>query len=357
MVNDRRFSELRRVEWVDYCKGIGIFLVVIGHTLAGLQPPRIISDSPGYRFIEAWLYTFHMPLFFFLSGLFVERSARRPLAGFISDKIAVLVYPYFVWSILQGLLETSHYVNHPLPAIALLKIPYVPIGQYWFLYTLFICMMLYALCDRIFRSDTAFIGLAIVCFGIEQSGWNIVQWEVAHAVGSFLIYFAAGVVVARGSPLVQLAMMANGWLLAICIGGYAAVTIGVATHSSHQAILWPGWAASGIIATVALAILMSRSTKFTVAKLWGILSLEIYLAHVIAAAIVRIGLQKMFNLSQPLVHFAIGTAIGIYAPIFLAYILPRVGFPYAFTLSRARAQPWARNTAVTMKRNRQVEHG
>lgn len=42
-----------RIEWVDIAKGIGIFLMVMGHT--GI--PKI-----GIQ----WIYSFHMPLFFLL---------------------------------------------------------------------------------------------------------------------------------------------------------------------------------------------------------------------------------------------------------------------------------------------------
>jgi fucose 4-O-acetylase-like acetyltransferase len=338
---NHNFDDRQRVYWVDYCRGVGIFLVVVSHVLAGLQPSGIISDSPWYQFVEEWLYTFHMPLFFFISGLFVQRSARRPFPGFILDKAAVLVYPYFVWSILQGLLQTSHLVNHPLPVIALLNIWYVPIDQYWFFYTLFVSMIIYRLFYQISPSGIAFFSLTIIFFVIEQLGINIIQWDVAHAVGSFLIYFGAGVAVARSSILVRLAELRNPSLLAICIGGYVAVTIGVATHSVHHpAILRLGWAIAGIVATVAFAILISRSPKFAFAKLWGVLSLEIYVAHVIAAATIRITLQTIFGFSEPLLHFVIGTGVGIYAPILLAYICQRIGAPYAFTLSRSRLEPW-----------------
>lgn len=45
----------RRIEWIDIAKGIGILLVILGHTIA-LKYSKV-------------LYTFHMPLFFLLSGL------------------------------------------------------------------------------------------------------------------------------------------------------------------------------------------------------------------------------------------------------------------------------------------------
>ena len=44
-----------RYTWIDCIKGIGIFLVVLGH---------IYKDN----YIGLWIYSFHMPLFFMLSG-------------------------------------------------------------------------------------------------------------------------------------------------------------------------------------------------------------------------------------------------------------------------------------------------
>ena len=61
-----------RIEWIDYAKGIGIILVVYGHMIRGMSqhiPANFfyVSDSV--------VYGFHMPLFFFLTGLFVEKWA------------------------------------------------------------------------------------------------------------------------------------------------------------------------------------------------------------------------------------------------------------------------------------------
>ena len=47
----------KRIEWIDMAKGIGIILVIMGH----------ISFRP--ESLNVWLCSFHMPLFFFLSGL------------------------------------------------------------------------------------------------------------------------------------------------------------------------------------------------------------------------------------------------------------------------------------------------
>lgn len=51
-----------RVLWVDIAKGIGIILVVVGHLIDGYSLPGM------------YICSFHMPLFFFLSGLFMRKK-------------------------------------------------------------------------------------------------------------------------------------------------------------------------------------------------------------------------------------------------------------------------------------------
>jgi fucose 4-O-acetylase-like acetyltransferase len=54
-----------KLEWVLIAKGLGIVLVVAGH----FWP----ADSPAYwTEVRRVIYTFHMPLFFFLSGWLYE---------------------------------------------------------------------------------------------------------------------------------------------------------------------------------------------------------------------------------------------------------------------------------------------
>lgn len=49
----------KRLEYIDIVKGIGIFLMVLGHSYSEDNASLIIK----------WLYSFHMPLFFIVSGV------------------------------------------------------------------------------------------------------------------------------------------------------------------------------------------------------------------------------------------------------------------------------------------------
>ncbi len=80
-----------RYSFIDFLKGVGIFLVVWGHTMT----PR-----------SAYIYSFHMPLFFFLSG-FVHHD--KPIGKFIIAKINTLYIPYALFTILSWLFYLVRY--------------------------------------------------------------------------------------------------------------------------------------------------------------------------------------------------------------------------------------------------------
>lgn len=77
---------------IDIARGIGIILVVLGHNPAVLQ-----DKGELFRVI----YSFHLPLFFFLSGVFLKDSA--PVGPFVLSRADALLKPYFVVLVLLGI--------------------------------------------------------------------------------------------------------------------------------------------------------------------------------------------------------------------------------------------------------------
>lgn len=57
--------EKKRIDYLDMVKGIGIILVVIGHS-------TLPSDS-----VITWLASFHMPLFFIVSGMLLWHKKKK----------------------------------------------------------------------------------------------------------------------------------------------------------------------------------------------------------------------------------------------------------------------------------------
>ncbi len=69
----------KRIDWIDMAKGYGMLAVIIAHLCTGP--------------LNLWIYTFHMPLFFFLSGYVFTNKDSFP--DFIKRKAKGLLVPYF----------------------------------------------------------------------------------------------------------------------------------------------------------------------------------------------------------------------------------------------------------------------
>lgn len=83
-------TQPNRIEWIDICKGIGIVLVVIGHTGIGQ------ISTFGYNYI----YSFHMPLFYFLSGLTFKNEKYNQLTLFLRRRFWTLILPFFLLNLI-----------------------------------------------------------------------------------------------------------------------------------------------------------------------------------------------------------------------------------------------------------------
>ena len=91
----------KREIWADVAKGLAIVFVVYGHAYRGLREANLLSDSPAWAIVDYVIYTTHMPVFFFITGYFFDASIRKGGRKFWSGRLAVLVWPYLLWSFLQ----------------------------------------------------------------------------------------------------------------------------------------------------------------------------------------------------------------------------------------------------------------
>ena len=78
-----------RLAYIDIARGIGIMLVVLGHTLA--EANYHVQNS-SVLFLGRLIYSFHMPLFFFLSGMFFKPDIR--FSDLLKRRFDSLLKPY-----------------------------------------------------------------------------------------------------------------------------------------------------------------------------------------------------------------------------------------------------------------------
>lgn len=90
-----------RLQYIDIAKAIAIFLVVLGH-------PRAVED---YGTVERFLYAFHMPLFFMMSGIFLKQKSHygvQSWKNFFKKNLLGLFVPYIIWA---AIYMTFSYIN------------------------------------------------------------------------------------------------------------------------------------------------------------------------------------------------------------------------------------------------------
>jgi polysaccharide biosynthesis protein PslL len=79
---------------IDVTKGLGIILVVLGHNW-------IVWHDKGELFRV--IFSFHMPLFFFLAGIFIRSSDG--IMRFVTTRASALLKPYFVVLLSLGVFD------------------------------------------------------------------------------------------------------------------------------------------------------------------------------------------------------------------------------------------------------------
>lgn len=80
----------KRQGWIDIVKFFGIVAIVWGHTVS-------VGD------VQQYLYSFHVPLFFFVVGLFFA-SPKLSFFRFTAKKAKDLLVPYFLFAIISILI-------------------------------------------------------------------------------------------------------------------------------------------------------------------------------------------------------------------------------------------------------------
>lgn len=327
--------------WANWARGIGIILVVFGHTWRGTSP-LTRSTAPGpLQLLDATIYGVHMPLFFFLSGLFIERSARHSVGSFLVKKLKTVIYPYFLWTMLQGGLACllRSYTNSNKQAVfsnILRESLYKPYAQFWFLYVLGVCMSLFMVLYKLRLKPVAIfvVAMAFCTFGFLRI--SLGSWGIVYQVQWNFVYFTAGAAI---GPLLiaQLPQSRPGFLMFAAVAG-----IGLAFGTTYR-----GWhvspgpamllALSGITGCLSLAAALAQARKLPVLEYLGKQSLAIFLAHVIFAAGMRTLLARMPLQHLPAnVNLGIGlllcTAAGIAMPLALSALADRFRIKGLFVL-------------------------
>lgn len=196
-----------RINWIDIAKGIGILLVILGHS-----PRDIMVDSyPAIRFMFSFIYSFHMPLFFFLAG--VTFHSFKKSDGFIIKKTKQLFIPLICYSLT---IYAIFYIADLIPFLHSLfenaSMGIVPIKEYmletlninnpyafhtWYIWVLFIIEIIMFIYEKyVLRKESESIVCLIPIILVTIIIHFFVKSDSAllNYVAKNLFYFSLGVI-------------------------------------------------------------------------------------------------------------------------------------------------------------------
>lgn len=117
-----------RIEYIDSLKGFGILLVIIGHICPG-------------GIINSIIYSFHMAIFFLLSGIVCNNN--NSIKDFVIKKTTTLLLPFITFSLLHSFIYRIPYSNIVKDNVK---------DGLWFLYVLFLIQMIDFIIYKITKS-------------------------------------------------------------------------------------------------------------------------------------------------------------------------------------------------------------
>jgi fucose 4-O-acetylase-like acetyltransferase len=310
-----------RADWVDVAKGIGILLVVYGHVARGVFNAGIPMDESLYRIVDSVIYSFHMPLFFFIAGLFFSRSlcSAGPV-GYLGSRAASLAYPYVVWSLLHGAIEVgmSGYTNGNVRWSDVLAFPLEPRAHFWFLYALVLVILTSVALHGAQRPSGARFTFALsfaalLHFVVDWLPWN----RYVSMIADYLVFFWLGTAFAafRVGRFLQ-----NRRALILLLLLF--VVLQTVLHSEQ--LIAPIWIDSIRFVTQITSIVFVVCCSFSIRGLaqrglvaLGAASMTIYLAHVLSGSGVRIVLSKLLGVEVLGMHLLLGVAAGVLFPLLI----------------------------------------
>jgi fucose 4-O-acetylase-like acetyltransferase len=331
-----------RMEGIDCLKGFAAFLVVLGHAFAPAFPGSFKS-LPAFIFI----YSFHMPLFMFLSGWLAFGKMGDPPASWLLRRAVKLIPVFIIWHALYAMASgAAGKVLSPgfwKEAVLSPDSPWYPLIL---LYCLCALLATYRLAEA-FRGKAAFAYLAFFAFALcaptpSSFGLIKVKWFSFFLVLGYVARAAREAWLTRKGTGTPTAWTVAAWLVfpAVFLAGYAWVPepgnmdFALFRHMGGKPALWALYYASAIsgIAFGFKAAALLGNTRLAPGLAWlGRRSLELYLLH-------GLFIDHGFGTGWPRVILA--TLASLAASVLAILILERVpgagSLLFGFDLKRRR---------------------
>ena len=199
----------KRIDYVDIFRGIGIIFMILGHT--SFVTPHF----------DHYIHAFHMPMFYFASGLFFKTNLR--ITTYLKKLTKQIILPYVFFATIFSFIVVfrgEDTLQNVLSQVLTINNNGFPIaGALWFLTSFYFSqVILYILKKKInddivltpivvlslivginfsklfatrlyWSLDTSFVGLALIFLGYIVKKYNLLEKLTSDKIGLTIILF------------------------------------------------------------------------------------------------------------------------------------------------------------------------
>lgn len=175
-------KKTKRIEWIDISKGLGMILVVLGHTGIA-QFSQVTYDL---------IYSFHMPLFYFLSGLCFNSNKYNKFIIYIKRRWKTLIVPFLI---LNSILFILGGILFNIPNLKINNLELITgVSTLYFIRVLFIselwCFIIRKLISDRILFILVIVGISLT--GEELADSKLVDWFKYIIPCQATIFYALG---------------------------------------------------------------------------------------------------------------------------------------------------------------------
>ena len=318
----------KKITYISLLQIIGPLFVVLGHSLNGLE-----ATGAWYIFSKEWIYIFHMPLFFLVSGYLLSFKGylgKRTYGQFILGKFKRLLIPYLVWNLLFWMPKffAQNYISdgaslNMVDALKAFVFPRQNVwGHTWFLMGLFIVYLATPLFQKIFQAKKAWISTSavIVCIVLYVLPINT-EFLALSDLHKDLLFFVIGCLWGQTEADTFIAKMKRFriWfiIVAICFSALALIWFEQTKPLHFIPCLF-----------ILLAFLSVFISIKNLPAFWENLasySFGIYIMHWPIMIVVRIILHQILNVGVPITAIAM-SVLGYIIPILVIMAIRALPF-------------------------------
>ena len=277
-----------RIDWVDYAKGICIIMVVMMHSVLGVE---LAAGQTGFMHaLVTFAKPFRMPDFFLISGLFLPLVIDRGWRTYLDRKVVHFAYFYVLWVTIQ--------FGFKAPAFAAdagwghagylyLESFIEPFGTLWFIYLLPVFFVVIKL-TRGLPPPLIWGAAALLEAAHVVTGWTVIDEFCARFVYIYSGYLFAELVFALSDRA-----RAHPWRALAGLALWAVVNGGLVVLGYSE---WPlvslALGLAGACAIITAGTLLARMHWMNFFRFCGAHSIVIYLAFFLPMAATRTLLLK-----------------------------------------------------------------